>query len=307
MNTKRESIAALGLLGLFSLLFLLAGPAHAQSKKALTNQDVVQMVKAGFDNQTIIKAIQANPTSFDVSPAALLALKNAGVNQTIIQAMLSRTTAEENETSAASRSAANGPSESSPPANPNDPMSPHSPGIYWLSKGGEGNRMLRLEASAYSQTKTGGLFASGMTMGIHKGKIKAVLQGQHSAVRISIANPEFYFYFNQTPQGFGQSNPSSVQVSKPEEFALAKMQTSGKQRTLDVGEIGIGTFGGASSGLSSKETIPVEIQNVAPDIYKVTPKKPLAPGEYCFVPPGGAGGLGTAGGVLFDFGIDKSH
>lgn len=85
------------LLGSFSVLVFLAATmtAFAQSAKPLTNQDVVQMVNAGLDNQTIIKAIQANQTNFDVSPQALIMLKSGGVNQTVIQAMLSRTTAEE--------------------------------------------------------------------------------------------------------------------------------------------------------------------------------------------------------------------
>jgi hypothetical protein len=287
----------------FALLFcglFFATTAFAQANKPLVNGDVIQMVKAGFPDATVIKAIEANQTNFDVSVPALMELKNAGVSQPLIDAMLSAE-AKKNAPEAAPKPA------NEPPPDPNNPTSPHNPGIYWLSKSGAGNRMLRLEASAYSQTKTGGLFASGMTMGIHKGKMKAVLSGEHAALRITEPNPKFYFYFNEKPQGFGQSSPGSVQASKPEEFALAEMERHGKERTLNVGEIGIGTFGGASSGLSSKDTVPMEVQNVAPGIYEVTPSKPLAPGEYCFVPPSGAAGFGMAGGAVFDFGVDKGQ
>ena len=68
---------------------LAVGFAIAQTKKPLTNNDVLQMVNAGFEQSMIVKAIEANETNFDVSVQALMELKNAGVSQGIIEAMLS--------------------------------------------------------------------------------------------------------------------------------------------------------------------------------------------------------------------------
>lgn len=75
----------------FLILTFLGTPVavKAQHKKPLTNADVIQMVKAGFNEQTIIAAIKANDTAFDTSVQALLQLKNAGVSQSIIDVMLS--------------------------------------------------------------------------------------------------------------------------------------------------------------------------------------------------------------------------
>lgn len=74
---------------LIIFLGLLSVPvAWAQNKKPLTNSDVVQMVKAGFNETTIDEAIQADPTAFDTSVQALIALKNEGVSQKVIDAML---------------------------------------------------------------------------------------------------------------------------------------------------------------------------------------------------------------------------
>jgi hypothetical protein len=74
------------------IFLLLAGlclsSAFAQVKKPLTNEDVVQMVKAGFEEAMIVKAIQANDSAFDVSLPGLLALKSASVSQVILDAML---------------------------------------------------------------------------------------------------------------------------------------------------------------------------------------------------------------------------
>jgi len=275
---------------------MVVGLALAQAKKPLTNDDVLQMVKAGFEQSMIIKAIEANDTNFDVSVQALMDLKNAGVSQPIIEAMLTAE-AKKKVPDAAAKPA------KEPPPDPNDPKSPHESGIYWLSKNGAGKRMIRLEVSSYSQTKTKGVFATGMTMGIHKAKWKAVLPGPHAALRISEAAPEFWFYFDEKSQGLSQSS-ARPEASKPEEFVLARMDASSKERQLVVGQA---SAWGQSGGTRPGDAVPVDAQKVAPGIYKVTPTKPLAPGEYCFVPPGGAAAFGLAGGRLFDFGIDRAQ
>ena len=65
------------------------GSAQSQKKPPLTNQDIVRMVKDKFADSTIVKAIEANHTAFDVSATALIVLKDSGVSQTVIEAMLS--------------------------------------------------------------------------------------------------------------------------------------------------------------------------------------------------------------------------
>jgi hypothetical protein len=57
--------------------------------KFLTNDDVVSMVKAGQDQDTIVGAIQTQGTDFDVSAKALLQLKKSGVPKKVIDAMMS--------------------------------------------------------------------------------------------------------------------------------------------------------------------------------------------------------------------------
>ena len=65
----------------------------AQSQKTLTNADIVEMTKEGFDSNLIVQEIQANDVDFDISPQALINLKNAGVTQSVMQAMLLAQTA----------------------------------------------------------------------------------------------------------------------------------------------------------------------------------------------------------------------
>src|SRR5438552_16257380 len=72
-----------------SLLYLfLAFSSLAAQTKALTNDDIVQLVKAGLDEQTVVKAIRTSATNFDTSAQALVALKTAGVTRPILDAML---------------------------------------------------------------------------------------------------------------------------------------------------------------------------------------------------------------------------
>jgi len=58
--------------------------------KPLTNDDVLLMVEADFGEETIIEAIRSNEPGFDTSAEALVALKNSGVSEKIIMAILAR-------------------------------------------------------------------------------------------------------------------------------------------------------------------------------------------------------------------------
>jgi hypothetical protein len=62
--------------------------------KSLTNADVINMVKAGLSESTIVLAIQKALTKFDTSPQDLIALKDQGVSAKILDAMLSAKPAE---------------------------------------------------------------------------------------------------------------------------------------------------------------------------------------------------------------------
>jgi type II secretory pathway component PulM len=62
----------------------------AQSQAApLKNQTVVAMVKGGLPESVVLGTIRSSATQFDVSPAALAGLKQNGVTQKVIDAMVS--------------------------------------------------------------------------------------------------------------------------------------------------------------------------------------------------------------------------
>ena len=62
--------------------------AAGQAAKALTNQDISDMHRAGLSADVIIAKIKAGPCSFDTSPAALQHLKTDKVPDNVILAMV---------------------------------------------------------------------------------------------------------------------------------------------------------------------------------------------------------------------------
>jgi hypothetical protein len=64
----------------------------ASAQQALTNSSIVQMVKAGLSESVVVDAIHNQPHQFSLSAPDLIALKQAGVSDAILAAMLTATT-----------------------------------------------------------------------------------------------------------------------------------------------------------------------------------------------------------------------
>lgn len=79
MRVARMCVVSLAL-ALPSFLWAQAAVQHSapESPKALTNADVVNMVKAGLSADTIVMAIRGSAASFDTTADGLIALKKTG-------------------------------------------------------------------------------------------------------------------------------------------------------------------------------------------------------------------------------------
>lgn len=75
---------------LLAVLLAVTPPCRAEAAKALTNADVVQMVKAGIPESTILLSVQSAPAEFMAAPADLVELKKAGVTPAVMDAMVAR-------------------------------------------------------------------------------------------------------------------------------------------------------------------------------------------------------------------------
>jgi hypothetical protein len=101
--------------------------AARQDKQPVTNADIIRMIKSGLAETVVLSVIEANDSKFDVSVDALIGLKNAGISQKVIEAML----ASESRRTAASRPQA------AAPVIPGTPVPPQSPLRALLIKGQE--------------------------------------------------------------------------------------------------------------------------------------------------------------------------
>jgi hypothetical protein len=70
------------------LFFVTSAVTAQQAKNAMTNADVIQMVGAALSEQVIITSIRQAPAKdFDLTPTGLIALKKAGVSDSVILVM----------------------------------------------------------------------------------------------------------------------------------------------------------------------------------------------------------------------------
>lgn len=66
-------------------------PAQSQTVAAqspLTNNDVLEMIKAGLSEEIVVAKIKSSPSKFDTTPTALSELKAGGVPDSVIMAMV---------------------------------------------------------------------------------------------------------------------------------------------------------------------------------------------------------------------------
>lgn len=72
-----------------SPVIIFTSVAYTASDK-LTNDTIVELVKAGLSDTAIVSLIKQSPTDFDTSPSAIIKLKGANVTNTIIEAMIEK-------------------------------------------------------------------------------------------------------------------------------------------------------------------------------------------------------------------------
>jgi hypothetical protein len=298
-NRSVRGLAACLVILLFAIpLMAAANGAQTTGAAPLTNDDIIKMVQIKFGDSVIVAKIKSSPCKFDTSMDALTKLKAAGVSDAVLQAMMEPCAA----TSTPSAAAPAG-----PPPDPNDPNAEHDPGIYYVRQNPGGRQMTQLEPTAYSGTKSGGMWKTGLTYGIAKSNWKAVVRGDKASIRTSEARPTFYFYFEQKKGTLSNSGAWTAWfggLSSPNQFTLARFEPKKTDRELVVGEF---SAYGSSTGTRSKDVVDFDFQKVAPGIFKIVPRDDMQPGEYCFFYTGQNNAMGMGGGNLFDFGINPAQ
>jgi hypothetical protein len=292
MRIAHRSAAA----GMFALLFFLVAVCVAsvqedtKLRKRFSNQDVIEMAKAGLSDDVIItkirQAYDAGPdaVSFDTSVDGLKTLKGANVPDSIIKVMINP--APPPSTVVAGTSSIS--------VDPNLP--PPEVGVYWRDE----RKFILIQGQAVTNTKTGGKAGSFFTDGLRNQHWDATIEGNTSKNVVRDRQPIFYLY---VPDGDDSSD-----------YVLVKLNKKGDHREFQIGSFG-GIRGG-KSGVQKDKVVSFGAEHVGIRVYKIKLDEGLKPGEYAFFmgtgqsntmsgAHGGNRSGGSASGRVWDFSIPE--
>lgn len=258
------------LLILGSLVMTPAAPVTAQD--VVTNETVIQMVRAGLSESVILAKIRSGPTKFDTRTEALIALKQAGVSENVMSAILGGGTPP-------ARAAA--PPAASYPAGAvvvvPAPASQRAKGPVFHVSGGK-----QVELIAAS----GGIESSSVP---YNRKTELVLAGNKASYRTSDRQPTF------------------LSTTEPSEMPLVRLDPGKNDRNLKISSsTRMGPYAGSSSqrGIRSEDRIDVSAERDQQGNFRIRPRAPLPPGEYAFVLTRSSSSGARPMGMVYDFGVD---
>ncbi len=172
------------------------------------------------------------------------------------------------------------------------------PGVYLATKNADGQEAVtRLRGGQAADTQTHGIAKSMLTYGLSKPTMSIELPGTTADIHTSGA-PVFYLYLN-APQKNPDASALFAQMMSGDmmplsgragDFTLVLTTVTENGRYIDLGKIGSN---------KPKGRVDIVLERLEQSVYRVKPKKPLAPGEYAFVFAGGMGG------TAWDFAVDK--
>ena len=276
---------------LMAVALCLGGFATTNAQEeVMTNDEVISLTKAGLSQTIIIGKIRTAKSNFDLSTDSLIKLKQSGVSDDIVAAMLESK-------SGKSTAAAAGTSTS---GDPNDPLAKHNFGIYYYEEKAGVRKMVQLQPNVSAQNRTGGGFTAAVTpFGLGKMKTKANLPGRTAAMQLSTTSPVFYFYLDSTSGGL---NTASGIPSTPNEFTLVRFNQRSDNREVTISKM---NSWGSKGGLSDEYVVPLKAEDLGNGIFKITPAGDLRIGEYGFylLNSGNSNVNAGIGAKFFDFGV----
>jgi hypothetical protein len=242
---------------LLAMLICTVSPSIAADAKPMTNQDVVNMVKAKLPHDTIVMAVKAAKPDFDTSADGLIKMQSAGVPADVIEAVI----ATQGGSGGGQRSSA-GPVVGTP----GQLMGGWNPEEIILIDGGERIPMRYLTPQMRHAVR--GFGYGGVAQ-------YAVLRGSSASLRLKNNQPEFLL-----------AVPSNAQ---PESyFTLVNLAVrKNNSREIMVG----GGYMSYSSGVATDRVVAAKSERLADQssspkdfiTYRIKVASPLAPGEYAVV------------------------
>lgn len=263
---------ALGSLAVCLSALCWVGNAGAQAPSAFTNDDVVKLTAAGLGANLIIAKIAEAPlTEFRLEPDDLIALKRAGIDESVIEAMLERGSGLPSLPSAGSAATGSAPALGGSIATPMGPMVV-----------GAGTTRVWIVTPDGNLPLTGILGESSMVWAYVTTFTYLNFAGVDAGVRVAEQGPDLLVVSEGSPTG---------------RFYIAKLE-----RDVDDGvrSLKMGRSSPFSPQLAMTPDpdwlVPFEAIDEGRGYWRLRPKKALGPGEY--------GVLVRGSQELFDFGVD---
>jgi hypothetical protein len=241
------------------------GPLAAPKPKMMTNDSVIRMVSAGLGDDLIVQTINAQPGQYTTDADALVALKQAGVSDRIISAMVNKgrvkIAAEKEET-------------------PIVLSDVNEIGVYYKDHQGKWQAI----DSEVVHIKSGGFIKSTVTHGIIKEDRNGHVNGRES--KLLLPRPiEFLIY---TPDGVDASEYSLVKFRLNSDSREFRIFTGGVIHSSDAGD---------------RDAVPFKAVKVAPHTYHFTLGPDTYGAEYGILPPG-SGNIRN-GGKIYTFAVTQ--
>ena len=261
---KASTIRALLVLALVAAVGLSRPGATSLAQEVLTNDSVIQMVKAGLPEAVVIAKIKSTATTFDLKTDSLVSLKKAGVSDKVLEAMVA----------AGSGSAPTTGAMPAPPAPAMAAGALKNTDVIYQLVGGKYVEMFATSANLETN------------MAFFQSKSEVVLEGKKAQYRTTDKQPVFLSTYSST-------DAPLVRLKQGDDH---------NDRNLKIGSGAFMPFGGTQKmGVRNEDKIPVTIERDPRGFYKVTPSAALPPGEYGFIL---ATGFGAGSGKIYDFGVD---
>ena len=252
-----------------SFRLLLAFACLAVAQDTLNNDAIVKMVKAGLGESVIVSMIKSQPGNYSMSPDNLVKLKQQGVTDNELAAMVAK--------GGSAPASAPAVAASAPAAGGGDLPANMDIGVYY-KKEGKWQEML----PEVVNWKTGGVIKSLATGGVVKGDVNGHINGASS--KNAAATPvEIVIYA-----------PEGVAITEYQLLHLHENKDSREFRTVTGGVL-------HTSGGATRDLIEFDGSKVAPRTYRIKLEK-MAPGEYGLLPPGAFGSSnGSSLGKIYSF------
>jgi hypothetical protein len=241
----------------------------------MNNDDIIKLSNAGISKKIILKKIAFSNCKFDTGTDALIALKNAKVDDAVINTMM--------DPAAGLPASDKNITASKLAPHPQDLPAPKltASGIYYEAYSPKVD-YLAVEPTTTNQSKQGGFgesMANHYTMGISGKSTKVGLANASANMVIEDARPVFYFYVERDGKSIDQVVESSYDgVASPNDFVLIQATVTKRGREVEIARR---NNYGSESGFA-KGTMPFRYKKISDRLYKVYFENDVPAGEYAF-------------------------